>query len=74
MKVMTIRRTVKRNPAKVAPTARSFRELTRNYFARERHWEFLIEAALFAILVSISVWPVLVAASALSLFLRGAPG
>ncbi len=72
MSVMTIQRTLKRKP--LATTMRSFRELTRSYFARERHWEFLIEAALFAILVSISVWPVLLAADALSVFLQGAPG
>lgn len=74
MNVITVRRTARRRPNKISTPARSFREVTRDYFARERHWEFVAEAILFAIIVSISVWPVLAAADALSVFLQGTPG
>jgi hypothetical protein len=36
--------------------------------------EFVIEMLLFAIIVAISIWPVLAAATALSEFLQNAPG
>jgi hypothetical protein len=36
--------------------------------------EFIIEALLFAIIVAISAWPILAAASALSAFVQHAPG
>jgi hypothetical protein len=43
---------------------RSFRHLSRSYFASEKSWEFLIEALLFAIIVATSAWPVFAAANA----------
>ena len=49
---------------------RSFRQLSRSYFASEKSWEFVIEALLFAIIVAISAWPVFAAAYALNLFLQ----
>jgi hypothetical protein len=49
---------------------RSLRELSRSYLAGERTVEFTIEALLFAIIVTISAWPVLAAANALSEFLQ----
>jgi hypothetical protein len=48
---------------------RSFRGLTRNYFAGEKSLEFVIEALLFAIIVAISAWPIIAAADALNKFL-----
>ena len=36
---------------------RSFRQLSRSYFASEKSWEFVIEALLFAIIVTISALP-----------------
>ena len=52
---------------------RSFRQLSRSYFASEKNWEFVIEALLFAIIVAISAWPVVATADALNQFLqRGA--
>jgi hypothetical protein len=54
MNVIMVRRTVKRTPNKTWRTSRSFRELTRSYFASEKSWEFIIEALLFAIIVAIS--------------------
>jgi len=49
---------------------RSFRQLSRSYFASEKSWEFVIEALLFAIIVAISAWPVFAAADALNQFLQ----
>jgi hypothetical protein len=49
---------------------RSFRQLSRSYFASEKNWEFVIEALLFAIIVAISAWPVFAAADALNQFLQ----
>ncbi len=48
---------------------RSFRQLSRSYFASEKSWEFVIEALLFTIIVAISAWPVFAAADALNQFL-----
>ena len=50
---------------------RSFRQLSRSYFASEKSWEFVIEALLFAIIVAISAWPIFAAADALNQFLQG---
>jgi hypothetical protein len=50
------------------------RDLTRSYSSSEGSLEFAIEALFFAIIVAISVWPVLAAATALSEFLQNAPG
>ena len=49
---------------------RSFRQLSRSYFASEKSWEFVVEALLFAIIVAISAWPVFAAADALNQFLQ----
>jgi hypothetical protein len=73
MNVITVRRTVKRTPSQAWITRRSFRELTRSYFASEKSWEFVIEALLFAIIVAISAWPIVAAAGALSEFLQRTP-
>jgi hypothetical protein len=49
---------------------RSFRQLSRSYFARQKSWEFVIEALLFAIIVAISAWPVFAVVDALNQFLQ----
>ena len=49
---------------------RSFRGLTRNYFAHETPWQLAIEVLLFAIIAALSAWPILAAASALNEFLN----
>jgi hypothetical protein len=49
---------------------RSFRQLSRSYFAGEKSWEFVIEALLFAIIVAISAWPFFATADALNQFLQ----
>jgi len=73
MNVITVRRTVKRKVSATCTTRRSFRELTRSYFASEKNWEFIMEVLLFAIIIAISAWPVITAAGALSEFLQRVP-
>jgi len=69
-----VKRTViKRTPYPRSLVLRSFRGLTRSYFASEKTWEFVIEALLFAIMVAVSAWPILVVADALNEFLQGVP-
>ena len=71
MSVIAVKRTViRRMPNKISTTRRSFRELTRSYFASEKSWEFAIEAVFFAIIVAISAWPIFAAADALNEFLQ----
>ena len=74
MSVITVKRTVirprRRSGNKISTTRRSFRELTRSYFASEKSWEFAIEALFFAIIVAISAWPIFAAADALNKFLQ----
>jgi len=60
-------------PNKRSAMGRSFRELTRGYFASEKTWEFVIEALLFAIMVAVSAWPIIAAADALNEFLQRTP-
>jgi hypothetical protein len=73
MNVITVRRTVKRTTNQTRSTCRSFRDLTRSYFASEKNWEFVIEALFFVIIVAISAWPIIAAVGALSEFLQRAP-
>jgi hypothetical protein len=74
MSVIKVKRTVsKQIPKKASATRRSFRELSRNYFANENSLEFVIEALLFAIIIAISAWPILAAAGALNELLQCAP-
>jgi hypothetical protein len=71
MSVITVKRTLrKRTPDRRSLVLRSFRELTRSYFAREKSWEFGIEALLFAVIVAMSAWPIIAAANALNEFLQ----
>jgi RNase P protein component len=72
MNVITVRRTVFRRANKRSRSRRSFRELTRAYFARENSLKFVAEALLFVIIVAISVWPILAAAGALREFFQRA--
>jgi hypothetical protein len=75
MRVITVKRTARnRTPRKVSTSRRSFRDLTRSYFASEKSWEFAVEALLFAIIVGISAWPIFVAADALNEFLQRTGG
>ena len=67
------RTVIRRMPNKRSAMGRSFRELTRGYFASEKTWEFVIEALLFAIMVAVSAWPIIAAADALNEFLQRTP-
>jgi hypothetical protein len=49
---------------------RSFREVTRSYFACENPFEFVVELLLFLGIAGISIWPMIMAASALHEFLE----
>jgi len=70
MTAITVKRTiVRRTRDQRSATRQSLRELSRSYLACERTVEFTIEALLFAIIVAVSAWPVLAAATALSEFL-----
>jgi RNase P protein component len=72
MNVITVRRTVFRHASKRSRAPRSFRELTRAYFAKENDLEFAAEALFFVIIVAISAWPILSAAGALHEFFQRA--
>ena len=87
MNVITVRRTIFHGPPREAPVKRtvingrskktstirrSFRELTRTYFAREHRLEFVAEALFFVIIVAISAWPIVTAAGALHEFFQRA--
>jgi hypothetical protein len=74
MSVITVKRTVIRHrPNKRPATRRSFRELSRSYFASERSLEFVVEALLFATMMAISAWPIVAAIDALNQFLQRTP-
>ena len=70
MSVITVRRKLRKPAAeRKYLLLRSFREVTRRYFAREKFWEFVIEGLLFAIAAAVSAWPIFAAADALNRFL-----
>ena len=70
MRVIKIMRTVSRNtPATRSTTRRSIRQFTREFFAKENHREFAIEALVFGALLAISAWPIAAAAGAINDFL-----
>ena len=74
MSVITVKRTViRKRPNKRPATRRSFRELSRSYFAREKSLEFIIEALLFATMMAISAWPIVAAIDALNQLLQRMP-
>jgi hypothetical protein len=74
MSVITVKRTlIKRTPYRRSLVLRSFRGLSRNYFASEKNLEFVIEAVLFATMMAISAWPIAAAIDALNEFLQRAP-
>lgn len=67
MRVIKIQRTIrKRNDSTSQPAHRSVRQFGRDFFARENHLEFAIEALLFGVLVVISAWPIAAAAKAIN--------
>jgi hypothetical protein len=67
MRVIKIKRIITQNKKPSAPAdRRRFREFVRNFFASENHWDFAIEALIFAALLAISAWPIFAAAGAIN--------
>jgi hypothetical protein len=66
------RRQIRRAANETSTRQRSFRELTRRYFANEGSWENAIEVLLFAIVVAISTWQMWIAVDSLKYFLQHA--
>ena len=67
MRVIKMKRTISKD--KTAPRStsrRSIRQFTRDFFAKENHWEFAIEALVFGALMAISTWPIIAAADAIN--------
>ena len=69
MRIIRIKRVVSREK----PTStyrRSIRRFARDFFAKENHLEFAIEALLFGALLAISAWPIVAAAGAINELLQ----
>jgi hypothetical protein len=67
MRVIKIKRTISKDkPAPRSTYRRSIRHFARDFFAKENHWEFAIEALLFGVLMAISTWPIVAAANAIT--------
>jgi len=62
MRVIKIQRTISRQPE----NRRSIRQFARDFFAKENHLEFAIEALIFGALLAISAWPIMAAAGAIN--------
>jgi hypothetical protein len=73
MRVIKIKRTIKGEKPEAPTDRRHLREFARSFFASENHWDFAIEALIFAALLATAAWPLLAAASAIGeLLQRGA--
>ena len=67
MRVIKIQRTViKSQKTGTSTRRRSVRKFARDFFAKENHLEFAIEAFVFGALLAISAWPILAAADAIN--------
>lgn len=67
MHLIKIRRSVrKRNNGTGSVSRGSIRQFGREFFAKENHIEFAIEALLFGVLVAVSAWPIVAAAGAIN--------
>jgi len=67
MRVIKIQRTIGKDKKVTRSTARrSLGQFGRDFFAKENHWEFAIEALLFGVLMAISTWPIVAAADAIN--------
>jgi hypothetical protein len=63
MRVIKIRRTVVQGNR---ANRRSICHFARDFFAKENHWEFAIEALVFGALLALSAWPIVAAAAAIN--------
>ena len=67
MHVIKIQRSIRKgNNGKGSATGRSVHRFGRDFFAKENHVEFAIEALLFGVLVAVSAWPIVAAAGAIN--------
>jgi hypothetical protein len=66
MRVIKIQRTIRKDHQ---TPRRSVRQFARDFFAKENHLEFAIEALVFGALLAISTWPIVAAAEAINRFL-----
>ncbi len=67
MHVIKIQRNIrKRNSPTSSTDRRSVRHFGRDFFAKENHIEFAIEALLFGALLALSAWPIAQAAEAIN--------
>ena len=70
MHIIKIQRRVRKRENGNRPgVGRSMRQFRREFFAKESHLEFAIEALLFGVLLVISAWPIMAAAGAINEFL-----
>jgi hypothetical protein len=66
MRVIKIQRSIRKwNEQNRQPSHRSIRDFGREFFAKENHIEFALEALLFGVLVMISAWPIAATAAAI---------
>jgi len=65
MRVIKIKRTVFRGKQATTSNRRSFLRFARHFFANENHLHFAVEALLFATLLAICAWPIILAAGAI---------
>ena len=70
MRVIKIQRSLrKRENGNRSGVDRSLHQFGRDFFAKENHLEFAMEALVFGILLVISAWPIMAAAGAINEFL-----
>jgi hypothetical protein len=70
MHTIEIRRTITTSKRAKHSGSRRFLQFAQNFFARENHLEFAVEALLFGLLLAISAWPIVAAVGAINEFLR----
>jgi len=67
MHLIKIQRSIgKGNKGTSSTSRRSIRRFARDFFAKENHIEFAIEALFFGVLVAVSAWPIAAAAGAIN--------
>ncbi|HST29252.1 MAG TPA: hypothetical protein VLK27_00250 [Chthoniobacterales bacterium] len=67
MRVIKIQRGIRKEDNRTGSVSRhSTRQFSRDFFEKENHIEFALEALLFGVLVAVSAWPILVAAGAIN--------
>ena len=70
MHTIKIKRTIRTSKLAKDPGKRRFLQFAQNFFAKENHLEFAVEALLFALLLAISAWPIVAAVGTINEFLR----